>query len=224
MGSTGSIWALNGVTGATIWHTATAGQVIGSAVSADLTGGGYQDAIVPTTAGVQIFDGKSGADGGHAGPECRVRHSRSSPLVTDDPNGSLGITVAGYNSGNQGVIQHYELGGINGAKVERDRGMADVPSRRPTDRKRRTPSPVVEVPCNAPRAGPVGYDMTASDGGMFNYGNLPFCGSTGSLFLKKPVVGIATPMTVAGTGWWRPTAGSSPSATRPSTARRGTSP
>ena len=61
MGSGGSIWALNGGTGATIWHTAAAGQVIGSPVTADLTGGGYQDVIVPTTAGVQIFDGKSGA-------------------------------------------------------------------------------------------------------------------------------------------------------------------
>ena len=40
------------------------------------------------------------------------------------------------------------------------------------------PSVNGEVPCNAP-ASPYGYDMVASDGGVFNYGNLPFCGSTG---------------------------------------------
>jgi len=33
--------------------------------------------------------------------------------------------------------------------------------------------------------------MAASDGGVFNYGNLPFCGSMGGLPLNKPVVGTA---------------------------------
>ena len=42
--------------------------------------------------------------------------------------------------------------------------------------------------------------MTASDGGVFNYGNLPFCGSTGNLLLTKPVVGIA--VTPDGGGYW----------------------
>ena len=45
-----------------------------------------------------------------------------------------------------------------------------------------------QVPCNAPAA-PYGYDMAASDGGIFNYGNLPFCGSEGGRPLNKPVVG-----------------------------------
>ena len=62
------------------------------------------------------------------------------------------------------------------------------------------PAPVVQVPCNAPSGSPVGYDMTASDGGVFNYGNLPFCGSTGNLLLTKPVVGIA--VTPDGGGYW----------------------
>ena len=41
-----------------------------------------------------------------------------------------------------------------------------------------------EVPCNAP-ASPYGYYMVASDGGIFNYGNLPFCGSTGSVAAEQ---------------------------------------
>ena len=38
------------------------------------------------------------------------------------------------------------------------------------------PSLSGRVPCTAP-ASPSGYYMAASDGGVFNYGNLPFCGS-----------------------------------------------
>jgi hypothetical protein len=56
-----------------------------------------------------------------------------------------------------------------------------------------------EVPCNAP-ASPFGYYMVATDGGVFNYGNLPFCGSAGAIPLNKPVVGMAP--THDGGGYW----------------------
>ncbi len=56
-----------------------------------------------------------------------------------------------------------------------------------------------EVPCNAP-ASPYGYYMAASDGGVFNYGNLPFCGSAGGQLLNEPVVGMAA--TRDGGGYW----------------------
>jgi hypothetical protein len=61
------------------------------------------------------------------------------------------------------------------------------------------PSVTGQVPCNAP-ASPYGYYMVASDGGVFNYGNLPFCGSTGSIALNKPMVGMAA--THDGGGYW----------------------
>ena len=61
------------------------------------------------------------------------------------------------------------------------------------------PSVTGQVPCNAP-ASPYGYSMVASDGGVFNYGNLPFCGSTGSIALNKPMVGMAA--THDGGGYW----------------------
>ena len=32
-------------------------------------------------------------------------------MVTIDPNGSIGITIAGYNAANAGIIQHYEMTG-----------------------------------------------------------------------------------------------------------------
>ena len=52
------------------------------------------------------------------------------------------------------------------------------------------PSGTGQVPCNAPVSA-YGYYMVAADGGIFNYGNLPFCGSEGGQFLNKPVVGMA---------------------------------
>jgi hypothetical protein len=58
----------------------------------------------------------------------------------------------------------------------------------------------LSVPCNAPSGGPNGYRETASDGGIFSFGNLPFCGSTGSIFLNRPVVGMAD--TGDGGGYW----------------------
>jgi hypothetical protein len=199
VGSGGSIWALNGVTGSTIWHSATAGQVIGSVVSADLTGGGYQDAIVPTTAGVQIFDGRSGALVATLGQDRGVAF-QNSPLVTDDPNGTIGITIAGYNSSNDSVVEHYEVPRSNGAVVNEPGAWPMFHHDPQLTGNAGLPAPVVQVPCNAPAGGPIGYAMTASDGGVFNYGNLPFCGSTGNLQLTKPVVGIA--VTPDGGGYW----------------------
>ena len=136
VGSGGSVWALNGITGNTIWRTATAGQVIGSPVTADLTGGGYQDVIVPTTAGAQIFDGKSGVLVATLGQSAGLAFQNSA-LVTDDPNGSLGLTIAGYNSSNQGVIQHYEVTAKPGQHRQRGGRVAHVPPRPAADGQRR---------------------------------------------------------------------------------------
>ena len=45
-----------------------------------------------------------------------------------------------------------------------------------------------------------GYWLVASDGGIFNYGDAGFYGSSGSLKLNKPVVGIESSPT--GKGDW----------------------
>ena len=47
------------------------------------------------------------------------------------------------------------------------------------------------VPCTAPASTPFGYRFVATDGGVFTYGNLPFCGSTGGIHINQPVVGLA---------------------------------
>ena len=58
----------------------------------------------------------------------------------------------------------------------------------------------LHVPCNAPSGTPAGYRFTASDGGVFSFGNLPFCGSTGGITINQPMVGIAD--TGDGGGYW----------------------
>ena len=45
-----------------------------------------------------------------------------------------------------------------------------------------------------------GYRFVGSDGGVFDFGNAPFEGSTGNLTLQKPIVGMAA--TPTGSGYW----------------------
>ena len=45
-----------------------------------------------------------------------------------------------------------------------------------------------------------GYDLVAADGGIFSFGDAGFFGSTGSLTLNQPIVGMAT--TPDGKGYW----------------------
>ncbi len=116
-GNSGTVWVLNGSDGSTIWRAAATGAIIGSITTVDLGGAGYQDLLVPTTFGVDVFDGKTGADLGDL-PGTEFDGFQNAPLVTDDPNGTIGITVAGYTSGNQGIVIHDEVGGSTGSGVD----------------------------------------------------------------------------------------------------------
>ncbi len=124
-GNSGSVWVLNGANGATVWHQPVVGRVIGSVVAADLTGAGYQDLLVPTIHGVEVLDGRTGARVAVLGASLGFQNS---PLVTDDPNGTIGITIAGYNGANEGVVQHYKGPGFLLARPRgRGRVVAHVP-------------------------------------------------------------------------------------------------
>jgi len=209
-GSDGSVWALNAASGAPIWHTDVGHAVYGSVTTADLTGSGYQDVIVPTVGGVWVLDGQTGAvvahfdDGsGSAGvPSGKVFGFQNAPLVTDDPDGTIGITVAGYfglsgSSDVQGIVQHFEVNGSVG-------GRADEAGSWPQFHHDAALSGFVGGgsplgPCHRPPAAQNGYLTVASDGGIFAFGQ-DFCGSTGSITLNKPVVGMAA---VSGQGgYW----------------------
>lgn len=109
--SAGSVYLLNGQNGDVIWDEPVTGRVIGSVVAADLSGDGQPDLLVPTTHGVEVLD-DTGQEVTVLAPDLGFQNS---PLVTDDANGTVGITVAGYDGNNEGVIRHYEIPGSDGA-------------------------------------------------------------------------------------------------------------
>ena len=184
-GSSGSVWLLDGATGATIWQEPVVGRVIGSVVVANLGGGSSQDVLVPTTAGVEVLDGTSGAELTVLSPDLGFQNS---PLVTDDPDGDVGITVAGYDGSDQGEIRHYEIVGSDGTSAV---GPTSWPMfHHDPQRTGVTGVAPTQTPCAIPSGAFAGYTLAGSDGGAFAFGS-PFCGSAGGLALHAPIVGVA---------------------------------
>ncbi|HET9058879.1 MAG TPA: PQQ-binding-like beta-propeller repeat protein [Acidimicrobiales bacterium] len=196
----GSVYALDGATGAVLWHQSV-GEIIGGVVTADL-GEGYQDVIAPTVNGAYILDGKSGQVLAQMAPSLGME---SSPLVTDDPNGTVGITLAGHDGHNAGQVDHYEIAGSDGTKVDvpgawpmfhhdpQLTGNAGVSLARATALQRR---------CAAPLGSPEGYYELSRDGHVYRFGNLASCGDIASKGLRS--IGIAA--TADGGGYWVATA------------------
>ncbi len=105
--TSGSVYALDGATGNVLWRTPVGGGVYGSITSIDL-GGGYQSLLVPTATGVYLLDGRSGRVVNKLVDSVGVLNT---VLVTADPGGLLGVTIAGYNGVNRSVVMHYTLTG-----------------------------------------------------------------------------------------------------------------
>ena len=105
---TGTVYLLAG-DGTTVWTHPVAGQVVGGITSADL-GTGYQDLLVPTTSGLSILDGRTGEQ---VALLAQTTGIQSSPLVTDNADHTIGITIAGYNPAG-GQITHWEVSGTSG--------------------------------------------------------------------------------------------------------------
>jgi streptogramin lyase len=63
-----------------------------------------------------------------------------------------------------------------------------------------SPSPTVGPIVGPTPGGTTGYWLVASDGGIFNYGDAAFLGSTGAIHLNKPIVAMAP--TPTGKGYW----------------------
>ena len=213
----GTVYVMNGANGSIAWSRPLAGGDLGSIATADLSGGGYQDLLVPTIAGVQVFDGRSGnliaTLGGNAG-------FQSTPLITNDPNGTIGITIAGYSyASDTGVVDHYEVDGHGHANADElgawpqfhhDPQLTGNASG--DTQIIPTPPPPAGVGLAATADGK-GYWLVASDGGIFAYGDARFYGSAGGIHLNGPSSGWPPPRTGRATGWWRPTGASSPTAT-----------
>jgi len=211
-----TLWLLDATTGAPLWHVPIPQSVVdGSVVTADLGLGtpGAQDIIVPTTGGAFVYDGATGdleaeLDVMAADPPTTYALGlQNTPLVTRDPNGDIGITLAGYleTSPTSGVlvgqIDHFEIPSSDGAAAV---GPGTWPmfhhdpqltgNAGGTTRAGSIPA------CDVPAAAFAGYNLVASDGGVFSFGGTPFCGSTGGLTLNAPVV--ATAMAPSVGGYW----------------------
>jgi PQQ-like domain len=110
----GSVYALNGANGAVIWHQSVNGEVIGGVVTANL-GAGYQDVIVAATGGAEVLDGRTGK---LLAVLERGVGLQNYALVTADPNGAIGVTLAGYNAHDVGTVEHFELAGSQSSLVD----------------------------------------------------------------------------------------------------------
>jgi len=201
-GSGGLVWPLNGANGTPLpgWPQATSGRILGGVTTADLTGGGYNDVLVPTTNGLVIFDGRSAQVVATLGSG--VLALQNSPMVTIDPNGSIGITIAGYDGQNAGVIQHYEVAGSTGRSLGKRSWPMFHQNAQLTGSLLQPPpghlnQPVVGI---ADTPDGKGYWEVASDGGIFAFGDAAFYGSMGGSHINRPIVGIAA--SGDGKGYW----------------------
>jgi PQQ-like domain len=200
----GSVYVLDAATGAIVWSARNIGRVIGSVVTADL-GNGHDDVIAPTTNGAVVLDGRTGQSIAVLSPFLGLQNS---PLVTDDPNGSIGITLAGYmaspgSPAGVGEIDHYEISGSNGGAAVAGSAWPMFHHDPQLTGDAGGTTPVGSIPpCSVPAAARSGYYLAASDGGIFAFpaSGMPFCGSTGSLHLDAPMVAMAmAPITG---GYW----------------------
>ena len=110
----GTVYALDGATGRVLWQAPAPGEVIGGVVAAELEKG-QMDVVVVGTGGAEVLDGRDGRLVATLG---RFVGFQNSALVTRDPNGTVGITVAGYDAHDVGTIVHYEVPGSGGALVD----------------------------------------------------------------------------------------------------------
>ncbi len=200
-----------GIRNATGTVTVTASTITGNTSGA--SGGGINNgSAFGVTMGATIVAGNS-AGAGFPGPDCQGNTPATLPQsvgynLTDGPAGTCGFTqptdvvgadpMLGPLANNGGptetmlpapsspavgkIVNPTTLNGVavcgNGATDQRG-------VRRPFP-----PATHCAIGATEPVAGG-GYWLVASDGGIFTFGNAGFFGSTGSIVLNKPVVGMA---------------------------------
>lgn len=159
----GDVWALNGADGSVIWRAQVPKATFGGTTTFQVPGANYQDVLVASTHGLYVLDGRNGAILQHVADNLGMRNSAT---VTADPDGSIGITLAGVIAGSRTEIEHFTVAGSSGVTtVQTDgawpmfhhdpqlTGSAGPVFSPPTGRPvRPTPTPV--VPPAAARPGP----------------------------------------------------------------------
>jgi putative cell wall-binding protein len=110
----GGVYALDGVNGATLWHTQLKHHIYGSPVTVEL-GTGHQDVVVGTINGFDVLTGENGNV--LVATVTPTIGFQNAPLVTKDANGTIGITLVGYQPDDSWVT-HYEIATSNADKVD----------------------------------------------------------------------------------------------------------
>jgi len=113
----GTVYALNGTNGHVIWKRALGKTTNGSVTTFKAPNGDYQIVLAPTQGGLYLLDGRDGSTITRVG-DFRLQ---SSATVTRDPDGSIGITIAGgvrQSGGYKGIVQHYRVTGSNVATID----------------------------------------------------------------------------------------------------------
>jgi Glycosyl hydrolases family 43 len=117
------------------------------------------------------------------------------PDVYTLPSGQLVMAFAGWEGSTIGYLG-CGIRPMYLADLTFSGGTSGTPSLSPAVP---TASPAVGASCGPPPP-PPGYWQVGADGGVFTFGSAGFYGSTGSMHLNKPVVGMAA--TPDGKGYW----------------------
>ncbi|MGH9918186.1 MAG: hypothetical protein ACRD6W_04855, partial [Nitrososphaerales archaeon] len=110
----GGVYALDGANGEILWHTQLDHDIFGSPVTAEL-GTRHQDVVVATINGFDVLTGEHG----HVLDATVIRTTgfQNAPLITKDANGTIGITVVGYQV-HDSVAAHFEILGSDADNVD----------------------------------------------------------------------------------------------------------
>jgi hypothetical protein len=199
-------------TGQHLWTTTlNEYEVLGSPVLVDLTGSGGNDVVIGNTLGMYLLNGRTGGFLYGTGPTqlpptstsskplaftCAVENSAA---VTDVPGQGWRLYDACGGPDDTGYVYSYPfLTAPADAPAWPEFRMdathdGDDPPAAPDS------TPGCKVP---PTSG--GYRFIAGDGGVFNFDGLPYCGSTASVHLSTPIIGLAA--TKDDGGYWVATA------------------
>lgn len=109
----GTVYALNGPNGYPLWTRKLGTSTVGGPTTFQVPGKDYQYVLVAGIAGLYVLDGRNGSIVHHV-EGLRLQNSAT---VTADPDGSIGITIAGaksVKSGASGYVRHYKVTGTSG--------------------------------------------------------------------------------------------------------------
>jgi hypothetical protein len=188
--------------GKLVWSRAlNAHEELGSPTLVDLTNSNANDIVVGNTLGLYLLNGRYGTflygtNGHPVGEPCAIMNQ---PAVTLVPGVGWRLFDACGGPISAGHVIAYPL------PYAPRTAPAWPEFRGNTAHTGVAPDPVAPASIACKRqASPYGYRFVAADGGVFSYGNLGFCGSTGGQVLPARVAGMATTPDKA--GYWLATA------------------